>query len=303
MKYNKLGNTGFDVSALSFGTWQIGGKRWNTLSDEKNVELLQRSQELGVNLFDVAVVYGQYKDTLGYHQSRSQELLGRAFLRDRNKVYFCLKLGQFDEYSHRSDCNPNRIIDQFQQSLRRLDTDYIDICLIHAPPITEVKSGKAITILKTLRALGDVRAIGYSFENEPDHVEASLDQDIDVLMLQYNMIDDQCRAVLQKTDECGIGVIAGGPFKRGYLTGKYQSMEDISGAGDDYWEWNLRHNPDKVRAILDRVNSFGNSPKILREKALDFILSQPIATALVGHRSINEVKENIEAIEKNGKIQ
>lgn len=108
MKFRKLGHTGFDISTVGFGTWQLGGKRWTAPSENDGVALLRQARELGINLFDVAVVYGQYTDEKGYLQSRAQELLGKAFAKSRDGVIFCLKLGQFDEYTHRADFNPTR---------------------------------------------------------------------------------------------------------------------------------------------------------------------------------------------------
>ena len=295
MKYRKLGNTGFDVSEIGFGTWQIGGKRWQSPEKDEAISLLREAKLAGINIFDVAVVYGQYRDEMGCLQSKSQELLGEAFKLERKEVIYCLKLGQFDEYTHRSDYNPERVIEQFKQSLKRLKTDYVDIVLIHAPPLMKVRDEKAITVLKTLRALGDVKAIGYSFENEPQHVQEALKQDIDVIMFQYNLLDTDCGSVIQDAKEHGIGVLVGGPFKRGYLTGRWKTLADIKKEEDNYWEWNLRYNKDKVAQILERVNHHldeAGSPKELRKRSLDFILSRPVSSAIVGHRSVNEVIEN-----------
>jgi len=174
MIFRKLGQTGFDLSAIGFGTWQLGGGRWCALDEEESITLLRASRELGVNLFDVAVVYGQYSDSKGYLQSRSQELLGKAFKEDHDTVFYCLKLGQFDEYSHRADYDPKQLVSQFKHSLRLLQTDYIDIALIHAPSLSEVKKGHALCVLETLRELGHIRAIGYSFENELEHVKVAM---------------------------------------------------------------------------------------------------------------------------------
>lgn len=299
MKYRKLGNTGFDVSEIGFGSWQIGGKRWNSLSKKDNIDLLRKARELGINIFDSAVVYGQYTDDKGYLQSESQELLGEAFKNDRDKVIYCVKLGQFDEYTHRNDYNPARIIDQFNHSLRRLNTDYIDIALIHAPSLAKIKDEKSITILQTLRALDKVRAIGYSFENEQEHVKSAINQDIDVIMLQYNLLEKQCEQVIKKASEHGVGILVGGPFKRGYLTGRWRTINDIANEEDDYWKWNLRYNKDKVKQILEKVNNYlnENSPKELRKRSLEFILSQPVASAIIGHRTLDELNENISLIE------
>lgn len=299
MIYRKLGYTGYDASVLGFGTWQLGGQRWLLPEETDEVRLLQESHALGVNLYDVAVVYGQYKDEHQVLQSRSQELLGKAFGHQRDSVIYCLKLGQFDEYTHRHDYTPERIVNQFQQSLRRLKTDYVDICLVHAPSIQAVKNQNAIHILQTLQALGHIRMIGYSFEAEPEHVHLALQQKIDVVMLQYNLIDRECAESIELARQHGVGVLVGGSLKRGYLTGKYRVIGDFP--PDDYWQWNLKLNKKKVEQILHQVNEllheFG-SPENLRKAALGFTLKQlGVSSCVVGHRDINEVKENLAFIE------
>lgn len=299
MKYRKLGHTGFDVSNIGFGTWQIGGGRWKSKSQVENVNLLRKANELGVNIFDVAVVYGQYQDERGYTQSRSQELLGEAFADRRDRVIYNLKLGQYEEYSHRHNYTPERLVDQFQQSLRRLKTSYIDICMVHAPSIKVIENEKAMTVLKTLQAQGLVKAVGYSFENEPQHAKAALKQDIDVIMLQNNLIDSDCDAVIELAEQQGVGILVGGPYKRGYLTGKYRSIADLP-MEDQYWHWNVGYNKGKVEETLKQVNVLleqCGSAENLRRAALSFILNkQNVASCVVGHRDIEEVIENIHLI-------
>lgn len=299
MQYRKLGNTGFDVSVIGFGTWQIGGGRWSSQSDARSIELLQKSNDLGVNIFDVAVVYGQYSDEQGYLQSRSQELLGEAFSDRRDRVIYNLKLGQYEEYSHRHNYAPERLVEQFQHSLRRLKTDYIDICMIHAPSIEVVQDARAIAVLKTLQALGLVKAIGYSFESEPKHVEAALEQDIDVIMLQHNLIDRACNDMISLAEQHGVGILVGGPYKRGYLTGRYKTVADFS-LEDDYWRWNLRYNKGKVEDILSQVNALlkqHGSAEVLKKAALAYILKKSnVASCVIGHRNIEEVLDNIKLV-------
>lgn len=296
MQYRKLGSTGYDVSSIGFGTWQIGGERWKKQSTEQSVSLLSASHDLGVNVFDVAVVYGQHKDEQAYLQSRSQELLGKAFSSRRDEVIYVLKLGQFDEYSHRSDYSPARIVEQFQHSLRRLNTSYVDVCLIHAPSIHAIKNERAIGVLQTLQALGHVRAIGYSFEAEPEHVLAAVKQNIDVLMLQLNLIETQCLSAVELARLYGVGVLVGGPLKRGFLSGRYQDIDQLP-REDDYWDWNLKLNPMKISDTLAKTKELiakHGSPANLRRAAFEFILQQEgVASCIVGHREINEVQENI----------
>jgi aryl-alcohol dehydrogenase-like predicted oxidoreductase len=295
-QYRKLGNTGFDVSTVGFGTWQLGGGRWASGSARENQTLLRGALDAGVNIYDAATVYGQYTDTSGYVQSRSQELLGEAFASCRDRVYYCVKLGQYDEVSHRAQYEPARLVAQLRQSLRRLRTDHIDICLIHAPSLQDVEDGVGISVLKTLQALGMVRAVGYSFENEPDHVRTALLQRVDVIMLQYNLLDTQCDCILEDLNRSGVGVLVGGPFKRGYLTGEFSSIDDLP-LSDPYWEWNVRRNPGKVSSLLARVNELRDahgSARELRRAALQFILDKPAASsAVIGHRTMEQVLENL----------
>jgi aryl-alcohol dehydrogenase-like predicted oxidoreductase/GNAT superfamily N-acetyltransferase len=294
--YRKLGNTGFDVSTVGFGTWQIGGGRWKADPANACVSLLRQALESGINIFDAAVVYGQYCDEHHYAQSRSQEILGQAFSDQRDRVYYCVKVGQFDEYSHRSQFDAQRLVDQVKQSMRRLRTDYLDICLIHAPTLNDVRRGVAIEVLRTLQALGMVRAVGYSFEAEPEHVRAALEQRVDVIMLQYNLIDRQCAVVLQEAHDHGVGILVGGPYKRGYLTGNFAQLDDLP-LEDDYWAWNVKHNPRKVVETLERVQALMNrhqSVAAFRRQALRYVLDCPgVSSAIIGHRSIDEVRENL----------
>jgi myo-inositol catabolism protein IolS len=298
MEYRKLGNTGYDVSSLGFGTWQLGGKRWREVSERESVRLLEEAHDLGVNIFDAAVVYGQYRDGAGVLHSRSQELLGKAFVAKRSSVIYCVKLGQFDEYTHRSDYTPHRLVEQLTQSLKRLKTDYLDICLVHAPTLADVESGRAISVVQTLQSLGVVKAVGYSFENEPRHLEEALKQPIDAIMLQYNLLDRDCGELLTEAERRGVGVLVGGPLKRGYLTGEYRSVEDLP-SDDDYWNWNRDKNLGKVQALLCRIQEElrqSGSPRNLRRDALQFVLKQrAVASAVVGHRAISEVRENLDS--------
>jgi aryl-alcohol dehydrogenase-like predicted oxidoreductase len=297
--YRKLGRTGFDVSALGFGTWQLGGERWRPVPEDEALRLLRFSRDLGINIFDAAVVYGQYSDSNDSPQSRSQELLGKAFGPAADDVFICTKVGQYDEYSHRGNFTASRLVEQVRQSMRRLRTDVLDICLVHAPSLWEVRDGLAIEVLKTLQAVGWIRAIGYSFENDPHGVMASLEQPVDVIMLQYNLLDRECEDAIDRAAERGVGVLAGGPFKRGYLTGRYKSLEDIP-VEDDYWRWNLRRNPRKVSAILQAVASVAEhttGAADLRTQALRHVLRKPgVASAIVGHRTTEEVVENMEHV-------
>src|ERR1044072_6961325 len=116
MKYAKLGRTGFDVSCLGFGTWQIGGGRWKAMSDDDSVKLLRFAVERAINIFDVAHVYGQYRNKDAVLESNSLELLGKPLGEPsiRDSTFLCLKVGQLDEFSHAADYSPQRLVENFK---------------------------------------------------------------------------------------------------------------------------------------------------------------------------------------------
>jgi len=114
-------------------------------------------------------------------------------------------------------------------------------------------------------------------------------------MLQYNLIDIDCQSVFFDAEKSGIGVLTGGPFKRGYLTGRFNTIKDFP-IEDNYWEWNLRYNPQKVKSILAKVNllkeKYG-SEENLKRQALKFIdAKNRSGSIIVGFRKDKEIVEN-----------
>ena len=201
-----------------------------------------------------------------------------------------------DELSHRALFDGARLVEQIRQSMRRLRSDRIDICLIHAPSLAEVKRGAALEVLRALQELGMVRAIGYSFENEATPRVGSAEATRRRDELQYNLIDVECAATLRQADEQGVGGPVGGPYKRGYLTGRFSSPpicrhRTTTGCG------NVSKNPGKVAHTLGRVRELlarYATPAELRRAALQFVLNAPaVGAAVVGHRSLEEVSENL----------
>jgi aryl-alcohol dehydrogenase-like predicted oxidoreductase len=302
MKYAKLGRTGFDCSRLGFGTWQIGGGRWKALDGAEAAALLRHAVDAGVNLFDVASVYGQYRGELNESRSRALELLGTAFGgRRREEVIICLKVGQVDEYSHRAIFHPRHLARELHRALHDLRMDYVDICLVHAPSLNEVRDGRALAVVQTMQAMGAARFVGYSFEAEPEHARLALAQEIDVMMLQYNLLDQECAEIFAPARERGVGMLVGGPYKRGYLSGRFDKAEDLP-LDDNYWAWNLRYNRGKVESILEQAATLKQElggARQLRVRALREILGRPGApVAVVGHRSPEEITENAAVVDE-----
>jgi aryl-alcohol dehydrogenase-like predicted oxidoreductase len=284
----------YRLLASAHGRSPVG--RWKSGSLKEGSRLLREAHFHGVNIFDAAVVYGQYTSRENSLRARSLDLLREAFGSLRDQVYYCVKIGQRDEMSHFSDYSPKNLTAQTFQALKQLGTFWIDICLLHAPSLDDIRSGKALAVLETLRECGHVRAIGYAVENEPQHALMAIEQGVDVLMMQYNLIDQECSDVIAKAYAHATGILVCGPFKRGYLTGRFSAVGDLP-LHDHYWKWNTQHNPRKVEALIDRVKVLQTdfaSPEGLRREALRFILAEAgVSSVIVGHRTEVELWENL----------
>ncbi len=164
MQYRPLGQSGIKASAVGLGTWAIGGLAWGGTDEEESIRAIHAALDAGVNLIDTAPVYG-----LGL----SEDIVGRAVADRRDRAVLTTKCGHvwhtkkgrhvFDwgDKSVYIYLGPESVLYEFEQSLKRLRTDYIDLYQIHWPdPSTPIEDTMA-TLLQ-LKDQGKIRAIGVS---------------------------------------------------------------------------------------------------------------------------------------------
>src|SRR5690349_21355040 len=123
MKLRPLGDTGINVSEIGLGAWQLANPDWGVNDRGEALRIIQKSLEAGCNFFDTAPAYGQ---------GVSEELLGQALKSVRRDVVLCTKFGHTAESI--TDFSTNAIRPSVEASLRRLQTEYLDIVLMHNPP-------------------------------------------------------------------------------------------------------------------------------------------------------------------------
>src|SRR4051794_15658387 len=131
MHYRPLGNTGLEVSEVSFGTWAIGGD-WGSVSEADAIAGLQRALEHGVNLFDTAAVSGA---------GRAESLLGRV-LAGRDDVLVATKFGRAGDFPAPATYSRESVRTFCEASLRRLGRDRIDVYQVHCPPTEVIERGE-----------------------------------------------------------------------------------------------------------------------------------------------------------------
>ncbi|MGL4738223.1 MAG: aldo/keto reductase [Cellulosilyticaceae bacterium] len=216
-----------EVSKLGLGTWAIGGGEWWGDSDEaRSIETIREAINEGITLIDTAPAYG-----FGY----SEEVVGKGIKGKRDQVILSTKCGLwwhdergadfFEQAGHKvKRClEPDTIKRELEMSLRRLDTDYIDIYFTHWQAVEPAKTPIAETMkcLMDLKAQGMIRQIGASNVDQ-DHIKAYVAAgELDVIQEKYSMLDRRIEEELVPICEANkIKIMAYSPLEQGLLTGK-----------------------------------------------------------------------------------
>jgi methylglyoxal reductase len=277
MQYRTLGKTKLQVSAFALGTWELGGLWWGPLDAKEGVGILHRALELGVNTFDSSDAYGN---------GRAEVIMGEAFRGKRNQAIIVTKVGYLVGIDGAQKLFQERgapqlrcleswyIRNECELSLRRLQTDYIDVYLLHDPSVADVKKERPWATLQRLKEQGKVRFIGLS-AGAAACLQAVKDGRVDVIETPYNVLtQDAARELFPLCQQKGVGVLARSPFATGRL---FQGGEQV----------------EKIKAALVKppVSS-------LTEAAIKFVLSRKeVATCITGVMNVSELAANVKAAE------
>lgn len=295
MEYRKLGSSDLKVSVVGYGAWGIGGAPfWSNEGKGKSINSIKKAYDLGINFFDTAPVYG-----FGH----SEELIGEALKPVRDKVILATKCGlRWDKKalgSLRKDASRKSILEEVDQSLKRMNTDVIDLYQVHWPDV-ETEHEETMTTLLEIQDKGKIRHIGVS-NYSVDQINESLKYGkIVSLQPEFSLlareIQKETIPVCLKND---IGIIAYSPLASGVLTGKYDKntkFKDWRSKGiigtftGDGFVRNLEK-VDKLKIIADEEG------KTCGQTAINWVLRQEgLTTALVGVKNSSQVKENLKAI-------
>lgn len=295
MKKIKIGKSNVTTTILGLGTNAIGGHNlFKNLSNETGVEIVKTAITGGVSLLDTAFVYGM---------GESEKLIGKAIKDyDRTKIQIATKGAQriTSDGQVIIDNSPEFLRKTVDDSLARLNTDYIDIFYLHFPdPEHKTPLNEAISTLNDLKKAGKIRAIGVSNLNFSQLKEANQDGYVDVDEEEYSLIHRQMENdrfdYLKKQK---ISFIPFFPLASGLLTGKYKQIP-IFPVGD------IRHddpnfkNPNfkKINKKLAILRPIAEEHKVtIAQLVLAWYLHNPAITVVIpGAKKIEQVKDNIKA--------
>jgi len=309
MKKVKLGKSDVEVSQVTFGAWAIGGWMWGGTDDELAMEALKESFDNGATSIDTAPVYG-----LGH----SEKIVGK-FIKDvgRSNVEILTKFGwnwdmkagkpvmkgswpdgpEMDIYS---SMKKEVIFQEVEDSLKRLDTDYIDLYQLHRPD-GETEIEEVAEACQVLIDQGKIRAYGLSNSKVEHLSKASAVSQVASNQPPYSMVYRKIeKDILPYCIENTIGILAYSPLQRGLLTGKITSGYQF-GEGDHRPENKFFKEPN-----LSRTNDFLNKIKpiadghgvTLGQLVINWTVEREgITTALVGARNANQATENAKSMD------
>ncbi len=298
MLYRSFGDSDLRTSAIGFGGWPMGGTQYGPVEDSDAIRAIGRALDAGVTCFDNAAGYG-----LGH----SERVMGRALKPHRDEIVLITKCGvRWNEEVRRMERISSResVTESFENSLRNLDTDHLDLLLVHWPdPRTPFE--ETMTVLGELQAAGKVRYLGVS-NFMPEMIDECL-RHVDLVCNQvgYSLFERRIEAdVLPYCGRHGLGIMAYGSLAHGLLSGAMRADAEF-----EDWDWRSTgnafgmpmfargrhfernvHAADRLRAIAERTGH------TLPELAVAWVLRREVVTtALVGFRTPAEVDQAVRA--------
>lgn len=280
MKYRTYPNSDVTVSEVGFGLWTTATGWWGNKSDDDAVQMLQKAHDLGITFYDAADTYGN---------GRSEEQLAKAFRDKREKVVYATKFG-YDFYNNAEkrrgqfelphDFSPVFVRKALEESLRRLETDYIDIYQMHNARMAQVEDDALWDLLESFKREGKIRmygvalgpAIGWLYEG----VDAVKDRNCPSLQIIWNILEqfpgnEQIKAAYDAKADTGYMIRV--PHSSGMLEGHYTA--DTVFPENDH----RRHRPrswltNGVKKV-EQLRFLETAGRTLGQAAIQWLLAEP----------------------------
>ncbi|SES82014.1 Predicted oxidoreductase [Oceanobacillus limi] len=278
MKKNQLGTSGIQISELTLGCMSLGTNK------EEAANIIDHALDYGINHLDTADLYDF---------GLNEEIVGNAIKGKRKDIILTTKVGNHfskDKKDWYWDPSKEHIMNGLKDSLRRLQTDYIDFYMLHGGTIDDPVD-ESIEAFEQLKKEGYIRAYGISSIRPNVIREYVKRSNIDGIMMQYNLFDRRPEAeILNLLQENQISLLARGPLAKGMLSNRALEQIDKK-AKEGFLDYSQEELTDIIR---DASNNLEQVPT-LNALALKFVLQHPaVATAVFGASSVEQVRENVE---------
>ena len=299
MEQRELGDSGLFSSAIGFGTWEMSTTTYGHIDVDEAADAVSAAIDHGITLFDTAEVYGPYI---------SEELLAKALGNKRKDIVLVSKVGfAYDEDGKNLGRNSkyDHVIERAEGCLRRLDTDYLDLLLIHWPD-HDTPFEEPIKALEQLKQDGKIRHYGGSNFTPEMMDECEQYGHMAANQVGYHMFDRRMEsAVLPYCQDNNIGFMAYGTLGFGLLSGAFTSDTSF---GDGDWRSSglafklplfQEEEFAKELKVVERLKEIAaRHDKSVAQMAIAWTIGHPaVSVGLVGVRNEWELKENVAAVE------
>ncbi len=293
VEQTQIGKTNLHVNRIGLGTNAVGGHNiYPNLDEEIGKDIVRTALDNGINFFDTAYIYGP---------ERSEELLGEVLKETgkREDVFIATKgAHKFVDGDVVLDNTPAFLKQSVEDSLKRLQTDYIDLFYIHFPDETTPKDD-AVRALKELKDEGKIKAIGVSNFSIDQLKEANKDGDVDVLQSEYNLFKREAeKELLPYTAENNISFIPYFPLAAGLLGGKYDkntTFNDGRAKNPLFQGEEFVRNLEKVDQVREIAEAKGAE---VAHVVLAWYLAQPSIDVLIpGAKKPEQVENNLKTLD------
>lgn len=293
MNNRYLGRSGIETSAMGIGCWAMGGSGWGGGADDaESMRGIQRALDLGITFFDTADAYGP---------ERSEHVLGQAVAGHRDQVIIATKFGYGPGGPGAS---PGYIRTACEASLKRLNTETIDLYQFHINDYGPDGAEEVRETLEELVAAGKIRTYGWSTDFADRATLFAQGPNCSAIQVELNVIDDE-PAVLEVCEQYNLAAINRGPLAMGLLTGKYTPdtalpEDDVRGPNAPDWMKFFKDgqpNPEwlnRVSAVSEILRSDGRT---LAQGALAWLWARSEKNIPIpGFRNVAQVEENCGAL-------
>ncbi|GAB3907928.1 aldo/keto reductase [Larkinella knui] len=281
MEKRPLGTTGMAVSEIAFGGAEIGlpygmgvTSEADMLSEKEAIELLHASIDAGINFFDTARLYGT-----------SEAIMGKAFHDRRDQVLIATKCGHFrdsDGSLPPAATLRKRIETSLRESLTDLQTDYVDVYMLHSANLEILQNQEVARIFSDLKASGAIRSTGASLYSV-EEAQAALDSGVyEVIQSAFNLMDQRQETVFSDAIQRGVGLVIRSVLMRGLLTEKGKNLHPALQPVENH--------------IAKYQELLGEAAPDLATLATRFALSFPaVSSILVGMDRLTYLHQSLEA--------
>ena len=307
MEYRKLGESELEVSAIAFGAWAIGGWMWGGTDKEAAIHAIHAALDQGMHTIDTAPIYG-----FGLSEELVRDAL-KGTQRDKVQIFtkFGLRWDTTQGALHASSTDGNgkpvevykyagkeSVVYECEQSLKRLNTDYIDLYQIHWPdPTTPI--GETMEALLLLKQQGKIREAAVCNYNRAQLQEAGKSLRPISDQIPYSMLRrDYEKEEIPYCMDQGIGILAYSPMQRGVLTGKFKPdhvfKADDNRASSKFYQ---PRNIERINAFLDNIRPIAEAHRAtMSQLVLRWTIDQPgVTVALAGARNPEQAIQNAQA--------